>query len=690
MMELFNFWNTFFHGRVGDNVCRLGGYLRIGFGIIFLVDRLVLGLDFDDFFSPSHGFLPLEVGRDNPNLDETMWSLLELYPESDQFLWTLFWIGIAQGVMLVLGILPRFQAACLFVNIVSLQNHNFLFWNRQDALFRIWCFFLLFLPLHRITIFDIVPEGTKSLQGKRKQESWPLWPFRLFQIQLAVMYMGLSLNKLENENWRSGDALFQIKENNYINGGWIQIPETFCNSTLGPKLVTWLTMGIEISCWITLWIPALRIPTAICMIVFNFAVDLTMSFHCLPWLAILGWCATCFNDRQKDKPSATQHQSPELLVLTNIFLVILLIFLSADALPIPSFERLILGKASMLSTLQESLYETIEPTLCIFALWQEIWNLYEGHRQLRGHSVSFSADLYVDDGRVGEPRLHSEVWESPRFHEMTGLQRKRYGRQLVYWSNLDNRIERHAWLSLADQLVARANARSYGEKGTVVGVELKAHWREPWNGETPARDESAAVLSWTSLLKSRLCTDIMPIGHMSYKSTPTKDFCFDCVSESNFVNRYCQSQCEVCQHHQTEFGYDVSCPAKPEDVNIGLRAHFSPFPQYLSYPMSAYIDDEDCEDEEDWDEDDCPYYVYYRDFDPSKPLILTEEKEQEEDDETAEQEEELDEGDDESLETRTASNAQKQIQLVLLRKEPHNQTSLVESEQLKQTILKSK
>ena len=583
-MELCNLWYNFFHGRVGEGAFRLGGYLRIGFGILFLVDRFILGLDLDKFFSPTHGFIPMEVGRESSHFDGTMRSLLELYPESDQFMWTLFWIGIVQGFLLVVGIYPRVQLACLFVNIISFQNHNMLFWNNQDVLFRLWCFFLFFLPLHRITLFDLLhstnkKDPSRSQKITTKEETWPLWPFRLFQIQLAIMYMGLSMNKLEREEWRSGEALFWIKDLSYFQGGWVEFPDIILNRMPALQLLTWMTLGLELVCWITMWIPALKRPTAFCMIAFNVVVDLTMNFHCLPWLAILGWCATLFEVKREDAclhlhhhqaqlstSKASSYQSIELLLVTNLFVAILIALLCIDALPIPSIERM-LGTESYVMMSHEVLYESIQPALCFFGLWQHVWNLYGGPAMPEYREISFSAILYQDNGAFGEPDVETEVWESPRFDEMAWLERKRHGRQVIYWSNLDDRRESDAWYSLLSRLADSSSEKDGGQSRTVVKAELRAHWRETghpaasrWDWSNPATDESSAYDVWTSLLKNKFCIDVVPFDSSpsQYRGRGGEEFCNDCVSQPNFVERYCRSTCEVCVHDEAEYGFDVS------------------------------------------------------------------------------------------------------------------------------------
>lgn len=131
-------WNAFFHSRFGPEGMKLIGWLRIFYALLFLADRLCFAADLDFLLSPTHGVLNYRAAQQNPQLDEHMLTLFALAPDSEQLLWGLHYIGIVQGLLLLLGIFPKFQLIGLYVNLLSFQHHNHMLWDGEDRMFKLW------------------------------------------------------------------------------------------------------------------------------------------------------------------------------------------------------------------------------------------------------------------------------------------------------------------------------------------------------------------------------------------------------------------------------------------------------------------------------------------------------------------------------------------------------------------------
>ena len=646
-------WNQLFHSRVDENSCRLAGWVRVGYSIIFLYDRMILGLDLAKFFLPSQGALPLHIGQDNPNITKDMFSIFELAPESDTLVWFMHYLGVAQALFLLLGVAPRLQVAGLFINILTFQNHNFLFWDEQDRLFRLWSFFLFFMPLHHITVFDGF--GFMKQRNTSNQTSWPVWPFRLFQIQLTIIYLNLSLHKMETKQWFEGTALYYAQDHfTFGNGAWVQLPESIVNRMLPIQILTWTFMAFEIIAWVAIWLPGLRRITAHSLIAFHLATELIMNQHCFAWLAILGWSVVLFEkpetqlfghrlrrlSKRRDyerhtaegceKKGREDFSSQEICeknftlqggqnhlfaqyevetrFITNLFLVAIITMFAVDALPIEAFERILMGGNDAISSIQWHLYSALEPSLCFFGLWQHNWSMYSDFDDMT--SIIFAANLHRDHAYINDPSKDFYETEYHKFYSEGQLSsiwgRKRLARQLIYFNNLNEKSASKAWMALGESVANQQYRRPTSgkvkdsqEKGTVVGFELFAGWQisgEPlaplysWN--KPLRDETNTYFPMTSLFKVRYCTNVIP-----QDKTYSDLFCNDCWADEEFVNRYCRAQCEVCETHFAELGHD-----------------------YLSYPLSEYDEDE-CLNESlpNWDAEECPSYRYYVDFDLREP-----------------------------------------------------------------------
>jgi hypothetical protein len=280
-------WESFFHSRTTINGCRIAGYIRIGFIILFLIDRIFLIKDLDYFFSPQRGILPYRVTRNNYELkDYNRWSVFQLAPESNTLIWIVHGVGIIQGLILLIGItkFPRLHLLGLYINMLSFHNHNVMIWDGEDSMFRIWCFLLFFFPLHHCTIYD----GWGRHISSKTAASSVMYPFRIFQIELVLIYMGASLGKLAEEFWKDGSAIYRLTY------GIDDYPGIFnpyiIFASYGPlKVLCWSALILESTCYWTVWVPALRKISVVLMILLHIGIDLSMNMHMFEWLSCIGW-----------------------------------------------------------------------------------------------------------------------------------------------------------------------------------------------------------------------------------------------------------------------------------------------------------------------------------------------------------------------------------------------------------------
>ena len=139
----------FFHARTGPDGCRLEGWIRIGYAALYLIDRMLWTTDLELFFY-QNGVVQTKVGRSLLDIVRGEHdTVFQLAPESHWLVWTLNYLGFFQGILLLLGIAPRFQISCLLINIISWDNQNCLTFDSQDILLPTLAFLLCFLPLHR-------------------------------------------------------------------------------------------------------------------------------------------------------------------------------------------------------------------------------------------------------------------------------------------------------------------------------------------------------------------------------------------------------------------------------------------------------------------------------------------------------------------------------------------------------------
>lgn len=269
-------WDRFFFGRTDDG---LGGVLRILFACVCFVNMALLAPDLELFFSES-GVMPLEAGR--AIVDQDTWTLFSILPATDGVLWTIYIVMMLQLVLLGLGVWPRLQAASVFVWLCTFHHRNMILFDAEDNLFRLMAFFLVFLPLHRHTLVE-------RLRGRAAGDgTWPLWPFRLVQLQMCLILASSALLKLSGAEWRDGTAMFYVVHLDDLYGGVFN-PSLLFGYLLPLKLITWGSMVLEVVAPLAIWFRRARPVVLGALVVFHVGVDLSMNLNLFHWIMIVGW-----------------------------------------------------------------------------------------------------------------------------------------------------------------------------------------------------------------------------------------------------------------------------------------------------------------------------------------------------------------------------------------------------------------
>ena len=120
--------NRFLHARTGESGIRIAGRMRVAFAILYLYDLAVLGFwTIPMFILPSTGIIPYNTAMQCSDafLDvKNTWTLLQFFPESDFFVWFLWYVGVMHGILLLLGIAPRFQLVGILLNLLSFHRKS--------------------------------------------------------------------------------------------------------------------------------------------------------------------------------------------------------------------------------------------------------------------------------------------------------------------------------------------------------------------------------------------------------------------------------------------------------------------------------------------------------------------------------------------------------------------------------------
>jgi hypothetical protein len=256
---------------------RLAALLRVAFGLVVLASFL-LSLGSVELLWGEEGLVPYGmsrrlVARDLP----TVFAFL---PRTNAALWACFWVAVVQSVLLVLGVLPRVQAACLFVWVTSFQVRNIVITDGGDALLRLVLFFLIFLPLG--ARWALLPDP-----GPRTGPSWPL---RFIQIEVTLVLLVAGLEKLPGNTWWDGSAMHYVFHLDDFSGN-LWVPEWFRGSLLVSQLMSWSALLMEHVVPVTLWFERTRRLSLALVVGFHVVLLWTMNLYVFEWVMLAGWLA---------------------------------------------------------------------------------------------------------------------------------------------------------------------------------------------------------------------------------------------------------------------------------------------------------------------------------------------------------------------------------------------------------------
>jgi hypothetical protein len=273
-------WDEFFHSRTDEVGCKMAGLIRIAYSICAFGNIILMGLDFKDFFLPSTTLITLEAGRQS--IDQDTRTIFEILPQTDTVYWAAYWLLFTHTVLLGLGIAPRFQAVFVFFWTCMFRHHNNILYDDEDTVFKQLAFFLIFFPLDQYTIWSLLYPNSK------RTESWPMWPFRLMQIQMCLIMMSTGLIKWKGNEWLDGSALFYVIHLDDLYGNLFN-PHWMFGYYSVLKFLTWSTLVFEVAFPVLVWFDKTRLFALLNIFSFHLGLSMSMNLNLFHWIMSVGW-----------------------------------------------------------------------------------------------------------------------------------------------------------------------------------------------------------------------------------------------------------------------------------------------------------------------------------------------------------------------------------------------------------------
>ncbi len=156
----------------------------------------------------------------------------------------LFYIAlVVVTIMTLVGYKTRFSSIAMAVGVVTLQHRNILILHGGDSVQRITALYIALAPSGAACSLDRILDLWKGKQkGPPRRVS--LWPQRIIQFNLALIYFTTWWYKMDGNNWRNGTAIWytsRLKE-------FYRFPyPDFIRSLAVSRVLSYTTLAIELS-----------------------------------------------------------------------------------------------------------------------------------------------------------------------------------------------------------------------------------------------------------------------------------------------------------------------------------------------------------------------------------------------------------------------------------------------------------
>ncbi|OBK75358.1 HTTM domain-containing protein [Mycobacterium sp. 1164985.4] len=230
-------WNTFFFDA--EPIYPLG-LVRIGFGLAVVAWTLVLLPDLFPVFG-ADGVTP-----EHPEINY-QWSVFAAWP-GDTALLTGWIVLLVSAVAMTVGWHSRAAAVLVFVLLQSFVRRGDYYFNAGDSILTVVALILALSSCGAALSLD---------QRRRTGSFWSaqtrsVWPIRLLQIELSIIYLATVQAKLANKTWVDGSAVYYAWG---TDGRWalLPAPEWLAANAILINVITWGTLLIELALAVLVW-----------------------------------------------------------------------------------------------------------------------------------------------------------------------------------------------------------------------------------------------------------------------------------------------------------------------------------------------------------------------------------------------------------------------------------------------------
>lgn len=264
MKTLFKIWDNFFFSKF-DSVS--ASIFRILLGIIIFLMFIAEYPTWEQFYS-SNGVLSLSESLYKPPFyKQSVFFLTEEFLPVRYF----WYLGFICSITFTIGLFTKLSTIFLYVLFISKIHFNPLVGGGYDLLIVVLLFYSCFTSLNCYLSFD-------NILNKKRKELPNVWPIRLIQISIILIYITTGLYKLVSDPaWLNGEAAY-----------WTIVQNIWGRSNIFPllgneilffsKVATYFTLLVELLFPVFVCIPATRLFAILAAVFFHSMLIIFMNY----------------------------------------------------------------------------------------------------------------------------------------------------------------------------------------------------------------------------------------------------------------------------------------------------------------------------------------------------------------------------------------------------------------------------
>jgi len=185
-------------------------------------------------------------------------------------------VGLLAALVLVIGWHTRLAAFITWLVWVSLWNRNPLLLDGDDAVLKVMCFYLMLSPCGNVWSVDSYLH--------KKPQTVSVWPLRLMQFQIALIYFVSGWVKFHSQEWLHGTAIHYVLVHPHYSrwDGWYAVNDPIIGRIL--VILAWFIRWWELLFPFFLICRYTRKPCLLIGILFHLGLLMTMN---LRWFAVI-------------------------------------------------------------------------------------------------------------------------------------------------------------------------------------------------------------------------------------------------------------------------------------------------------------------------------------------------------------------------------------------------------------------